>query len=113
NTVAFQALYARTTHWTPTPTDPTPTQRPILDRWLLSELHTLTDEVTRSLENYDTQRAGKLLSVFVDNLSNWYVRRSRRRFWQGDPAALRTLHEALQTVTQLMAPLTPFITERV
>ena len=49
--------------------------------------------MTAALETYDTQRAGKLLSAFVDDLSNWYVRRSRRRFWQGDAAALRTLHE--------------------
>lgn len=65
------------------------------------------------MESYDTQRAGKLLSAFVDDLSNWYVRRSRRRFWQGDAAALRTLHDVVETVTRLMAPLTPFITERV
>jgi isoleucyl-tRNA synthetase len=113
NTVAFQALYARTAGWAPSEADPAPAERPILDRWLLSELHALTDGVTNALESYDTQRAGKLLSAFVDDLSNWYVRRSRRRFWQGDRAALRTLHDVVVTVTQLMAPLTPFITERV
>ncbi|GAB3969862.1 isoleucine--tRNA ligase [Streptomyces sparsus] len=113
NTVAFQALYARTAEWAPSDTDPAPEQRPVLDRWLLSELHALVDQVTVAMENYDTQRAGKLLSTFVDDLSNWYVRRSRRRFWQGDAAALRTLHDVLETVTRLMAPLVPFITERV
>ncbi|MEV6023124.1 isoleucine--tRNA ligase [Streptomyces sp. NPDC052036] len=113
NTVAFQALYARTSGWAPSGTDPAPADRPVLDRWLLSELHALTDQVTEALEGYDTQRAGKLLSAFVDDLSNWYVRRSRRRFWQGDKAALRTLHEVLETVTKLMAPITPFLTERV
>ncbi|MEV6649751.1 isoleucine--tRNA ligase [Streptomyces sp. NPDC051219] len=113
NTVAFQALYARTSKWAPSAADPAPADRPVLDRWLLSELHALTDQVTQSMEAYDTQRAGKLLSAFVDDLSNWYVRRSRRRFWQGDAAALRTLHEVIETVTLLMAPLTPFITERV
>ncbi|MGW2714948.1 isoleucine--tRNA ligase, partial [Streptomyces sp. NPDC001356] len=113
NTVAFQALYARTSNWAPSASDPVPGQRTVLDRWLLSELHQLTDEVTQALEAYDTQRAGKLLSAFVDDLSNWYVRRSRRRFWQGDQAALRTLHDVIVTITQLMAPLTPFITERV
>ncbi|EST34227.1 isoleucyl-tRNA synthase [Streptomycetaceae bacterium MP113-05] len=113
NTVAFQALYARTSEWTPTGADPEPDDRPLLDRWLLSELHALVDQVTVAMENYDTQRAGKLLSTFVDDLSNWYVRRSRRRFWQGDAAALRTLHDTLDTVTRLMAPLVPFITERV
>ncbi|MFI9026004.1 isoleucine--tRNA ligase [Streptomyces sp. NPDC053560] len=113
NTVAFQALYARTTGWAPTASDPAPADRPILDRWLLGELNSLVEGVTEALEAYDTQRAGKLLSAFVDDLSNWYVRRSRRRFWQGDAAALRTLHEVVETVTRLMAPLTPFITERV
>ncbi|MDF3297089.1 isoleucine--tRNA ligase [Streptomyces tropicalis] len=113
NTVAFQALYARTSGWAPSEADPAPAARPVLDRWLLSELHALTDQVTQALESYDTQRAGKLLSAFVDDLSNWYVRRSRRRFWQGDKAALRTLHEVLETVTRLMAPITPFLTERV
>lgn len=113
NTVAFQALYARTSDWAPSESDPAPTKRPLLDRWLLSEVHALVDLVTIAMDGYDTQRAGKLLSTFVDDLSNWYVRRSRRRFWQGDPAALRTLHEVIVTVTKLMAPITPFITERV
>ncbi|MER5497497.1 isoleucine--tRNA ligase [Streptomyces sp. NPDC002561] len=113
NTVAFQALYARTSDWSPSAADPAPADRTVLDRWLLSELNALVDQVTQALEGYDTQRAGKLLSAFVDDLSNWYVRRSRRRFWQGDKAALRTLHEVVETVTRLMAPLTPFITERV
>ncbi|MFF2011317.1 isoleucine--tRNA ligase [Streptomyces sp. NPDC058195] len=113
NTVAFQALYARTSSWAPSAADPAPADRTVLDRWLLSELNALVDQVTQALEGYDTQRAGKLLSAFVDDLSNWYVRRSRRRFWQGDKAALRTLHEVIETVTRLMAPLTPFITERV
>ncbi|WP_431959949.1 isoleucine--tRNA ligase [Actinacidiphila sp. bgisy160] len=113
NTVAFQALYARTSGWAPGEADPAPADRPLLDRWLLGELGTLVRDVTDALESYDTQRAGKLLSSFVDDLSNWYVRRSRRRFWQGDKAALRTLHDVVETVTRLMAPLVPFITERV
>ncbi|MFE0631092.1 isoleucine--tRNA ligase [Streptomyces sp. NPDC058864] len=113
NTVAFQALYARTSNWAPSEADPAPADRPLLDRWLLGELGALVRDVTDALESYDTQRAGKLLSSFVDDLSNWYVRRSRRRFWQGDKAALRTLHDVVETVTRLMAPLVPFITERV
>ncbi|MFF7200945.1 isoleucine--tRNA ligase [Streptomyces sp. NPDC008141] len=113
NTVAFQALYARTSNWAPSAADPAPAERTVLDRWLLSELNALVDQTTQAMESYDTQRAGKLLSSFVDDLSNWYVRRSRRRFWQGDKAALRTLHDVVETVTRLMAPLTPFITERV
>ncbi|MEU2365409.1 isoleucine--tRNA ligase [Streptomyces noursei] len=113
NTVAFQALYARTAQWAPSAADPAPAERPLLDRWLLGELNGLVEGVTDALEGFDTQRAGKLLSAFVDDLSNWYVRRSRRRFWQGDAAALRTLHDVIETVTRLMAPLVPFITERV
>ncbi|WP_225848358.1 isoleucine--tRNA ligase [Streptomyces sp. HPF1205] len=113
NTVAFQALYARTSGWAPSAADPALADRPLLDRWLAGELAALVRDVTEALEGYDTQRAGKLLSGFVDDLSNWYVRRSRRRFWQGDPAALRTLHDVVETVTRLMAPLVPFITERV
>ncbi|MEU6851897.1 isoleucine--tRNA ligase [Actinacidiphila alni] len=113
NTVAFQALYARTSGWAPSAADPAVADRPLLDRWLVGELNVLVRDVTDALESYDTQRAGKLLSAFVDDLSNWYVRRSRRRFWQGDAAALRTLHDVVETVTRLLAPLVPFITERV
>ncbi len=115
NTVAFHVLYAnlaqRSGQWSPS--DTPPAERPVLDRWALSEAHRLVGEVTSAMENFDTQRAGTLLSAYVDDLSNWYVRRSRRRFWEGDPAALSTLHECLQVVTQLMAPMAPFITERV
>ncbi|MGH3343129.1 MAG: isoleucine--tRNA ligase [Carbonactinosporaceae bacterium] len=117
NTVAFQSLYARSAGWTPSGHPdagrPPSSERPYLDRWALSELHQLVRGVDRALEGYDTQRAGQLLARFVDDLSNWYVRRSRRRFWNGDPAALATLHECLQTLTRLLAPFVPFITERV
>jgi isoleucyl-tRNA synthetase len=106
-------LYGRTAGWTPSENDPAPADRPVLDRWVLSELHTLTRGVDAALAAFDTHEAGKLLAAFIDDLSNWYVRRSRRRFWRGDPAALATLHEALVTVTLLMAPITPFITEKV
>ncbi|MBM2622619.1 isoleucine--tRNA ligase [Actinoplanes sp. LDG1-06] len=113
NTVAFQALYGRSSGWTPSADDPAPAERPLLDRWVLSELNELVRKVDGAYAAFDTQEAGRLLAAFVDDLSNWYVRRSRRRFWRGDPAALATLHEALRTVTLLMAPLTPFVTERV
>jgi len=69
--------------------------------------------VDAALDAFDTQQAGKLLAAYVDDVSNWYVRRSRRRFWDADPAALATLHTVLETVTRLMAPLVPFVTERV
>jgi isoleucyl-tRNA synthetase len=113
NTVAFQVLYANTAGWTPGTDTPTVSERPVLDRWLHAETARLVEETTAAYERFDTQRIGMLLQAFVDDLSNWYVRRSRRRFWDGDPAALQTLHDALRTLTQLMAPLTPFITERV
>jgi isoleucyl-tRNA synthetase len=113
NTVAFQALYARTSGWQPGTPAPDLADRPVLDRWALSEAHRVARGVTEALENFDTQRVGTLLAGYVDDLSNWYVRRSRRRFWAGDPGALATLHECLYVVTLLMAPLTPFITERV
>jgi isoleucyl-tRNA synthetase len=114
NTVSFQALYARESGFEPSSTPAPPVaERSALDRWALSEAHRLARDVDDALASYDTQRAGRLLSGYVDDLSNWYVRRSRRRFWAGDPAALATLHECLYVVTLLMAPFTPFITERV
>ncbi|NUR05805.1 MAG: isoleucine--tRNA ligase [Nocardioidaceae bacterium] len=113
NTVAFQVLYAGTSDWSWGDPAPEVADRPVLDRWALSEAHRLARAVTEALESFDTQRAGTLIASYVDELSNWYVRRSRRRFWAGDPAALTTLHECLYVVTLLMAPLTPFITERV
>ncbi|HET6653604.1 MAG TPA: isoleucine--tRNA ligase [Nocardioides sp.] len=113
NTVAFHVLYARTAKWTPGDGAPPVAERPVLDRWVHAETARLVGRVTAALEEFDTQRAGALLAQFVDDLSNWYVRRSRRRFWDGDPAALATLHDTLDVVTRLMAPLVPFITERV
>lgn len=113
NTVAFQALYGRAARWTPSAADPAPADRPVLDRWLLSEVNVLVQRVDAAMDGFDTQEAGRLLAAFVDDLSNWYVRRGRRRFWRGDPAALATLHEALRVVTLLLAPLVPFVTERV
>jgi isoleucyl-tRNA synthetase len=112
NTVAFQALYARTNGWTPGD-GPPPAERHVLDRWLLSVTHQLVRDVTNDLEGFDTLAAGTRLQAFTDDLSNWYVRRSRRRFWDGDPSALQTLHEVLHIVTRLMAPIVPFVTERV
>jgi len=114
NTVAFHALYARANGWTPADgAAPAMENRHVLDRWLASRTNRLVAEVTANLDAFDTQHAGAALAAFVDDLSNWYVRRSRRRFWDGDASALWTLHETLKTLTCLMAPLTPFITERV
>ncbi len=113
NTVSFQALYARLADWTPSPTPISVAERPAMDRWLSSRTQELIRSVDAALDGYDAAGAGAQISSFVDELSNWYVRRSRRRFWDGDDAALTTLHEALTALTLVMAPLTPFITERV
>ncbi|NBU32154.1 MAG: isoleucine--tRNA ligase [Actinobacteria bacterium] len=111
NTVAFQSLYARSSNWDGTQLDFS--NQSDLDKWAISEAYRLARDVDNSLEHFDTQKAGRLIAEYVDDLSNWYVRRSRRRFWDGDFAALSTLHRCLKIVTQVMAPFTPFITERV
>jgi len=113
NSVAFHVLYANTEGWTPAEGAPPVADRPLLDRWLLSQVHELNRDLTVAMENFDTQQVGAKIARFIDELSNWYVRRSRRRFWKGDPAALATLHETIDIVTRLMAPLTPFISERI
>jgi len=112
NTVSFHALYANASNFEISQT-PALSERPLMDRWIISELNILVKEVDAALEDFDSQIAGRALARFIDDLSNWYVRRSRRRFWDGDVAALGTLHECLVTLTQLLAPLVPFITEQV
>src|SRR4051794_8327660 len=92
----------------PTETQTEPTQ---LDRWILSRLAATVTEVTERLDAFDATFAGRAISDFVDDLSNWYVRRSRRRFWAGESAALDTLREVLVTVAQLLAPFTPFLAD--
>ncbi len=109
NTAAFLTLYADANHWTPGAVDPG--QQTLLDRWAISELHDTVLVVTQALEGFDSLRAGKRLTQLIDDLSNWYVRTSRRRFWDGDPAALATLHECLEVLTRLLAPFIPFLTE--
>src|SRR4051794_13233672 len=84
-----------------------------LDRWAISRLHATTAAVTEALERYDATTAGRHIAGFVDALSNWYVRRSRRRFWDGDPAAFGTLHTCLVTVAELLAPFTPFVADEI
>ena len=128
NTVSFLVLYANASSagsasgqaWTPESSSsaPLPGDRPLLDRWLLSELHACVRDVTALLEAFDTAAAGRRLAALIDDLSNWYVRRSRRRFWDGPEsadgaAAFATLHSALVTVTKLMAPITPFLADYV
>jgi isoleucyl-tRNA synthetase len=84
-----------------------------LDRWVLSRLAGTVEEVTVRMEAYDATTAGRAIAAFVDDLSNWYVRSTRRRFWDGDPAAFATLRECLLTVAKLLAPFTPFVADEI
>ncbi|MGD0979939.1 MAG: isoleucine--tRNA ligase [Solirubrobacteraceae bacterium] len=82
-----------------------------LDRWLVSRVHATTQAVRDGLDRYDATSAGHAISELVEDLSNWYVRRSRRRFWDGQASALETLRSALVAIAQLLAPFTPFIAD--
>ncbi|MFF5257567.1 isoleucine--tRNA ligase [Actinomadura viridis] len=125
NTASFLVLYANAAEaqgraWTPDrmAEAPAPADRPLLDRWALAELHRTVADVDAALECFDSAAAGRRLAEFVDDLSNWYVRRSRRRFWEGPEtpggaAAFATLYECLETLTRLMAPMVPFLTDYV
>jgi len=84
-----------------------------LDRWVRSRLAATVEEVTDRLEHFDATTGGRAIAAFVDDLSNWYVRRSRRRFWEGDATAFATLRECLLTVAKLLAPYTPFIADEI
>ena len=110
NTISFHALYASASQFELAQTPPKE-KRTVLDHWILSELNVLITAVDKAYADFDSQTAGRELARFIDDLSNWYVRRSRRRFWDGDVAALGTLHECLVTLTKLLAPMVPFIAE--
>ncbi|MGI8674829.1 MAG: isoleucine--tRNA ligase, partial [Thermoleophilaceae bacterium] len=84
-----------------------------LDRWILSRLVATNETAVERLDDYDTTGAGRAIAAFVEDLSNWYVRRSRRRFWDGEPAAFATLHRCLVTVSRLLAPLVPFFSDEI
>ena len=108
NTYAFYVLYANVNH--PLEGD---AEELDLDRWIRSRLAATVERVTERLEDYDTTFAGRAVAEFVDDLSNWYVRLSRRRFWDGDVAAFAVLGECLVTVSKLLAPLTPFVADEI
>jgi isoleucyl-tRNA synthetase len=114
----FFVTYANIDGFDPTTRSLPVAERSDADRWILSELQDLTATVTEHLERYDAQAATSAIADFVLNLSNWYVRRSRRQFWKGEEdagkvAAELTLYECLVTVTKLLAPFTPFVAEAV
>jgi isoleucyl-tRNA synthetase len=108
NTTSFLILYANAAGWA---ADGPVASPALLDRWVLSSLQVLVRDVTVLLDSFDAAGAGRRLAAFIDDLSNWYVRRARRRFWAGDPAAFGTLHECLRVLTLLMAPFTPFLAD--
>jgi isoleucyl-tRNA synthetase len=117
NTYKFFALYAELEGWTPETDAPAVADRPVIDRWLLSRLASVTADVGQDFEGYNLTHAVRAIADFVvDDLSNWYVRRSRERFWgnlDGSDArsAYATLYEALVTTAKLMAPVAPFFAD--
>jgi isoleucyl-tRNA synthetase len=118
NVHAFFVTYANAEGFDPSAeAPPVPAERPVLDRWLRSRLERTIRTAREGLEAYDATGAGRAIQAFVDDLSNWYVRRSRRRFWdpsgdgEGGASAFHTLHDSLVTVAQLLAPFTPFVSE--
>lgn len=118
NTYSFFALYANVDNFDYSEPDLELSQRPEIDRWILSLLNTLIKDVDGYLEAYEPTRAGRAISEFVnDNLSNWYVRLNRRRFWGGGMttdklSAYQTLYTCLETVAKLMSPIAPFYGDR-
>ena len=108
NAASFLLRYADLADWRP---GRPVAERHVMDRWLLAELHGVVADVDAALEDFDSTGAGRRLAAFIDDLSNWYIRRSRRRFWQAEPSAMATLHEALDVLTRLLAPFVPFVTD--
>ncbi len=118
NTYSFFVTYAALDEFDPTSVDVPYEERSALDRWALSELHTLVRDVSEAFENYDVPGATRPIVDFSDSLSNWYLRRSRRRFWKSESdadkqSAYLTLYECLVTVSKLLAPTMPFVSEAI
>ncbi|HET9093624.1 MAG TPA: DUF5915 domain-containing protein, partial [Solirubrobacteraceae bacterium] len=113
NTYGFYVLYANANDVSPGALSLELTELTELDRWALSRLNATVQSVRDGLDNFDATGSGRAVAEFVDELSNWYVRRSRRRFWDGEPAALATLHHTLVTVAKLLAPFTPFVADEI
>jgi len=118
NCYSFFVTYARLDSFDPGQPAVPVGERHVLDRWLLSKLSGLVAAVSTGLDGYDANEPARRIHRFVDDLSNWYIRRSRRRFWKSQSdsdklAAYQTLYETLRTVSQLMAPFTPFISDAI
>jgi len=116
NVYSFFVSYANLDDFDPKADQVPLAKRDPLDRWIIGELNLLVKHVTEAYENYDATNATRPIEIFVDDLSNWYLRRSRRRFWRTDSdtdklAAYQTLHECLTAVAKLIAPTMPFLSE--
>jgi len=119
NTYSFFTIYANIDHFVPQPltiASGQPKAFTKLDNWIISELNRLVNEVSRLMDSYNPTAAARRIEEFVDNLSNWYVRRNRRRFWKSENdadklAAYTTLYQCLVTLSHLLAPFVPFIAE--
>nr|WP_299214647.1 isoleucine--tRNA ligase [uncultured Allomuricauda sp.] len=118
NTYSFMALYANIDEFDYSEADTALNERPEIDQWILSELHSLIQKVDEAYGDYEATKAARMISDYVqENLSNWYVRLSRRRFWKGDYqqdkiSAYQTLYTCLSTVAKLSAPIAPFFMDR-
>jgi isoleucyl-tRNA synthetase len=110
NTYSFHVLYSNAAS---DPAGGEDVEVSDLDRWIDSRLSATVTEVRERLDAYDATTAGRAIAAFVNDLSNWYVRRSRKRFWDGAPVALRTLENCLVTVAKLLAPFTPFVADEI
>jgi isoleucyl-tRNA synthetase len=113
NTYGFYVLYANANGLAPGDLPNSAASSHELDRWALSRLSATVEIARERMDDYDATAAGRAIQAFVDDLSNWYVRRSRRRFWDGDPAAFATLRHCLVSVAQLLAPFTPFVADEI
>ncbi len=117
NCYSFFVLYANIDNWNVNNNEHVESTN-LLDKWIISELNKLIADVNKSMEEYNLMKAARLFPTFIDNLSNWYIRRSRRRFWKSENdsdknMAYHTLYEVLNTLAKLMAPFTPFLADEI
>ncbi len=119
NTYSFFVLYANIDNFDPAGERIAIADRPEIDRWILSRLYSVVDEVNTHMDNYDLTRSARVIQDYlIDEVSNWYVRRNRRRFWKSEAgsdkmAAYQTLYEVLVTLSKLIAPIAPFVSEEI
>jgi len=117
NSYSFFVLYANIDNWSPAAQSGAKSTN-LLDKWILSELNSLVLNVDNAMTHYELNKAARFFPAFVDNLSNWFIRRSRKRFWKSEndsdkEMAYHTLYEVLVTLSKLLAPFTPFIAEEI